>query len=142
MRFNTYFLLITIPLFIVSSPASSETAKDFLTELEKEVPVDTINTPKFNAQNGELFFKSKQGLEWSCSSCHTENPLNDGVHIVTQKTIQPLSPVSNPTRFTDKVKVDKWFKRNCKDVVGRECTTEEKGNILTYLMSLKSPIPQ
>jgi hypothetical protein len=33
--------------------------------------------------------------------------------------------------------VEKWFKRNCNDVAGRACTALEKGDVLTYLLSLK-----
>jgi hypothetical protein len=29
------------------------------------------------------------------------------------------------------------FARNCNDVVGRECTLQEKGDVLTWLLSLK-----
>jgi len=36
-------------------------------------------------------------------------------------------------RFTDKKKVDKWFRRNCKGVIGRECTAQEKVDWITYL---------
>jgi len=32
--------------------------------------------------------------------------------------------------------VAKWFRRNCKTVLGRECTAQEKGDILTYLSSI------
>jgi hypothetical protein len=34
-------------------------------------------------------------------------------------------------------KVDKWFKRNCKDVLSRECTAIEKADVLAYLIGLK-----
>ena len=48
-----------------------------------------------------------------------------------------MSPNTNPERFSDAAKVNKWFKRNCNDVLKRECTAEEKGNLLTYLMTVK-----
>jgi hypothetical protein len=51
--------------------------------------------------------------------------------------IAPLAPAANPQRFTSLEKADKWFKRNCNDVLGRPCTSEEKGDVLAYLMSLK-----
>ena len=56
---------------------------------------------------------------------------------MTGKIIQPMAPAANPMRFTDVAKTQKWFKRNCKDVVGRECTAQEKGDVLTWLISLK-----
>jgi hypothetical protein len=57
---------------------------------------------------------------------------------MTGKAIQPLAPVANAARLTDTAKVDKWFRRNCKDVLGRECTAAEKGDVIAYLISLKS----
>jgi hypothetical protein len=40
----------------------------------------------------------------------------------------------NPERFTDTAKVDKWFRRNCKDVASRECTAAEKADMLAWLL--------
>ena len=34
-------------------------------------------------------------------------------------------------------KVAKWFKRNCNDVLDRECTAQEKGDVLSYLLTVK-----
>ena len=59
-----------------------------------------------------------------------------GKHIVTHKEIKPMAPAANSERFTNAWKVKKWFKRNCKDVVNRKCTAQEKGDVLTYLLSL------
>jgi len=39
-------------------------------------------------------------------------------------------------RFTDPSKVEKWFKHNCGDVLGRACTAQEKGDVLAFLRSL------
>jgi len=91
----------------------------------------------FSAQRGETFFKSAQGGDWSCASCHTSNPVAAGRHAVTGKAIAPLAPGASPARFTDPAKVEKWFTRNCNDVLKRTCTPAEKGDVLAYLMSLK-----
>ena len=40
-----------------------------------------------------------------------------------------------PKRYTDPAKVEKWFKRNCREVLGRECTVQEKGDWLSYMLS-------
>ena len=90
-----------------------------------------------DAKQGEAFFKSTHGGEWSCASCHTANPLAPGKHAKTGKAIAPLAPAANPQRFADAAKVEKWFRRNCNDVLGRACTAQEKGDVLQYLMSLK-----
>ena len=37
----------------------------------------------------------------------------------------------------DLAKTEKWFKRNCNDVVGRECSASEKANVLAWLLTVK-----
>jgi Domain of unknown function (DUF1924) len=91
----------------------------------------------FSPQVGEQFFKSTHGNDWSCVSCHTADPRGVGKHAKTGKEIAPLAPTANPQRFTSAEKVAKWFRRNCGDVLGRDCSPEEKGNVLAYLLSLK-----
>lgn len=90
-----------------------------------------------NAARGQTFFNSKHGGEWSCSSCHGTPPTAQGKHANTGKVIAPLAPAFNAKAFTDSAKVDKWFKRNCNDVLSRECSAAEKADVLTYLNSLK-----
>jgi hypothetical protein len=41
----------------------------------------------------------------------------------------------SPLRYTNTAKVEKWFKRNCNEVLGRECTAQEKGDWLAYMTS-------
>jgi len=86
---------------------------------------------------GEEFFNTKHGKEWSCASCHENPPNHDTKHIVTGKLIKSLSPNINPDRFVDQAKVEKWFKRNCNDVVGRECNAQEKADVLSWLITVK-----
>ena len=92
----------------------------------------------FSAQRGEAFFRFAHGGHWSCASCHTQSPVAAGRHAVTGKAIAPLAPIASPSRFTDPAKVEKWFNRNCNDVLKRVCTPAEKGDVLAYLMSLKN----
>jgi len=33
--------------------------------------------------------------------------------------------------------VEKWFKRNCKDVLARECTAQEKADFVAFLIAVK-----
>jgi len=51
-----------------------------------------------------------------------------------------MAPSANPQRFADAAdaaKVEKWFKRNCADVLKRACTAQEKGDFMAYLLSVK-----
>ena len=63
-------------------------------------------------------------------------PTGQGKHASTGKAIAPMAPAANPKAFTDAAKVDKWFRRNCNDVLERECTPAEKADVLAYLISL------
>ncbi len=86
---------------------------------------------------GQQFFNTRQGREWSCASCHGVLPTQAGKHASTGKPISALAPSVEAARFTDAAKTEKWFRRNCNDVAGRECTAAEKANVLSWLMTLK-----
>jgi len=90
-----------------------------------------------NASRGETFFKASHGQEWQCSSCHGKSPMVGGRHASTDKAIEPLAPAANSKRFTDGAKAEKWFRRNCKDVLARECTAAEKADVLAWLITLR-----
>lgn len=99
----------------------------------------TQSQPRFiaDAELGKTFAQRKWGVSEklsSCTACHTDNPRNMGRHVVTGKTIQPLSPAVNPERFSDPAKVEKWFKRNCKEVVGRLCSPAEKADFIQFVI--------
>lgn len=90
-----------------------------------------------NAAKGEAFFKASHGQEWQCTSCHGKSPTVGGRHASTDKAIEPLAPAANAKRFTDSAKVEKWFRRNCKDVLARDCTAAEKADVLAWLITLR-----
>jgi cytochrome b len=86
----------------------------------------------FDAARGKsLYFEVRDG-KTSCATCHTSDPHAPGRSPVG-KVIDPLSPLASPERFTDQAKADKWFDRNCKQVLGRLCTARERGDLLTWL---------
>lgn len=122
------FLVLVLISFVLASYAASP--QDFLKGYE-------ALSGKASSARGEQFFNTKHGKEWSCASCHENLPNHDTKHIVTGKVIKPLSPLTNPDRFVDQIKVEKWFRRNCNDVIGRECTAQEKGDVLSWLMKVK-----
>ena len=70
----------------------------------------------------------------ACTSCHATDPRSAG-RTPAGKAIEPVAVSVTPARYTDSAKVEKWFKRNCNDVLGRECTPLEKGDWLSYMMS-------
>lgn len=117
--------------------AAAQTPADYLRALEAAARRDSSGFAGFSAQRGERLFKTTHGGDWSCATCHTDNPLATGKHAKTGKPIAPLAPAANAERFTDAAKIEKWFKRNCNDVLARACTPVEKGDVVTWLASLK-----
>jgi len=132
-KINIGFLI----LMAMAQPIWAEQPQDIILNLALQAKQDNAGFLGFDGSRGEQFFKSQHnGGDWSCASCHTDNPTLAGLHTVTKKEIEPMAPSVNPARFTNTSKVDKWFKRNCKDVLNRECTAQEKGDVITYLVSL------
>ncbi len=129
LKFNVIVVAIA-----VAAVFSSAKADDFDSMLKKYAQ-EAKAVP--SVANGEIFFSNKHGKDWSCSSCHGMPPTAEGKHAVTKKTIKPMAPAFNSERFTDESKVEKWFKRNCNDVLGRECNASEKADVLAYLASIK-----
>ena len=86
---------------------------------------------------GQQLFTNRHGREWSCASCHGAVPTQPGKHASTGKPIAPLAPAFNPERFADAAKTEKWFRRNCNDVMGRECSPIEKADVISWLRTLK-----
>ena len=69
----------------------------------------------------------------SCSLCHGKDLTRSGRHQRTRKPIEPLAPRANPQRLTDIADIEKWLKRNCRWTWGRDCTAQERGDLLSYL---------
>jgi len=88
-------------------------------------------------ERGQQLFTTRHGRDWSCSTCHGAVPVQTGKHASTGKPIAALAPAVTPERFTDPAKVEKWFRRNCNDVLGRECSAGEKADVMSWLMTLK-----
>ena len=91
------------------------------------------------ANGKKLFYLERlhsKGESVSCTLCHTTDARQPG-KTRANKVIEPLAPVANPKRFTDEAKVEKWFTRNCKDVLERLCTAEEKQSFILYMKSIQ-----
>lgn len=91
-----------------------------------------------NAQRGEVLWnKTFTGqapfTERSCKTCHSANIKNQGKHVRTGKVIKPLAPSINAESLSKVKKVNKWFKRNCKWTLGKECNAQQKADVLTFL---------
>jgi hypothetical protein len=113
----------------------AETPAEIQQTLARAARQESPSFAGFSAPRGAAFFTATQGREWSCASCHGQDPTKTGRHVKTDKPIQPLAPAANAGRFTRPDKVEKWFRRNCNDVLGRACSASEKGDVLAWLMS-------
>ncbi|MDX8406163.1 MAG: DUF1924 domain-containing protein [Mariprofundus sp.] len=94
----------------------------------------------FNASAGKVLWnqqhiQKKLGTAVNCATCHSSNLQETGKHIRTGKLIEAMASSVNAERFTDVKKIEKWFLRNCKWTWGRECSAQEKGDLLTFLQS-------
>lgn len=91
----------------------------------------------FSAQQGGQLWRQEHpagdGPPRACTNCHTADPAQEGRHAVTGKAIAPLAPSANPERLGDRREIEKWLTRNCKWTLGRECTAQEKGDLLAFL---------
>ena len=131
-------LLIGIAFLALSSPAFAGPREDILALLASEASVADSSFSGFSVKDGDAFFHATSTTGKpntpSCTTCHTSSPKNVG-ETRAGKSIDPMAVSLSPNRFTDQAKIDKWFRRNCNSVLGRECTALEKGNYITYLSS-------
>jgi uncharacterized protein DUF1924 len=127
-----YRTCLAVLLAFAAPDVLADTVGDLLKQYE------TQGASQFTAATAEAlwtktFIDAKSGDKRRCSLCHTENLKSAGKHAVTGKAIEPLAPSANPKRLTDAEHVEKWFMRNCKWTLGRECTPQEKGDFLVMI---------
>jgi mono/diheme cytochrome c family protein len=129
-------MLVGVGVGVGVGVARAVTPGEMLAALESEARIQSGASAQASPARGEAFFNARR-QDWSCASCHTADPRGDGRHIVTGKPIKPMAPAANPERFTDRSRTDKWFRRNCHDVLGRTCSASEQADVVAYLMSLR-----
>jgi hypothetical protein len=138
---NTQRICITLVFLASANSAFAETPASLISGYAAEA---AKTAPGFtpSAQRGKSFFTKEWGVSEkmpNCTVCHSKNLMVDGKHVVTDRRIAPFSPAANPERFTSSAKVEKWFKRNCKEVVGRECTAAEKADFIQFVSQGEKP---
>ena len=110
----------------------------YIDALKREAKAANPNFSDFDYARGEKLFamknKSKNGEMISCQSCHNADLRTNATNIFTGKSISPLAPSANPSRLTDTKEVQKWLRRNFKDMFLREGTALEKGDVLYYMI--------
>lgn len=149
MKISCYILLAILGTSSICAYADAVTAQKIADKYAAEAKAADSNYAGLSAEDGKTFFNREviqfngdtknPGKAIACASCHTENPADTGKHIVTGKLIKPLSPMVNAKRFNSVADVEKRFTKHCNDVVGSDCTPQEKGNYIAYLLTEKTP---
>jgi hypothetical protein len=161
IRLLSTLLCVLAPLF--APPASATDPEALLATWARAANAESPGFSGFSPERGRAFYMKVHTTangEHACVHCHSADPRqiveghtgairadcaachpgstgmkSDRSRI--RRDIKPLAPSANPARFTDSDKVTLWFDVNCFYVVGRACTATEKGDILTWLLSVK-----
>ena len=138
MKVSYVLLVLVVTVGLLGYAAFADPRRDaILAALLAQARQSEPGFAGFSAERGAAFYQAthtggKQGTG-SCTACHGPSPQGTG-QTRAGKTIEPMAVSKNPARYTDKATVEKWFTRNCQDVLGRACTAKEKGDFLTYMM--------
>ena len=130
MRRCLQFLVMGLTL-VVAAAAANPARDAILADLLKQAQAEDAAFTDFSADRGATFFAATptggKPATPSCTTCHSASPTQSGKSRAG-KAIAPMAVSITPERYTDAAKVAKWFRRNCKSVLGRECTAREKGD--------------
>jgi hypothetical protein len=152
-------------LLLSAAAASAETPQEMLERYRGQAQADDPGFAGFAVDRGYALYREKHPIMGvgavSCASCHRKNPrdqirahrvdilcrachvINDEEHpdpkSAKKRVIEPFTPEANPKRFSDYALVEQYFKTNCRLVLKRECTAREKGDLITYLLSVEGP---
>ena len=122
--------------FLPPSPAHAATPPQaLLSRYEAEARAESTAFKGFDAERGRAFYSQPhtvKGKQTSCATCHAEDPTQRG-RTPAGKRLEPFALSATADRFTDPANVEKWFGRNCKQVLGRPCTAQEKGDLIIWL---------
>jgi len=131
-------VLISVAAISAAHTAWATPQQDIIAGYAAQAKSQDSRFAGFSATRGGTFFSAHPGggkpETPSCTTCHTASPLNVG-HTRAGKEIAPMALSKTPDRYTDKKKIEKWFRRNCNTVLGRACTAQEKGDYLSFMIS-------
>ncbi len=131
---------IALLLLLISAPVQAASPTELLQHYSALAKQENSGWSLASASKGDAFFHATRqhssGANMSCATCHTADPKSMG-KTRANKVIQPMAANINAQRFTDLAKTEKWFSRNCQDVLERTCTAQEKSNFIAYLLAVK-----
>lgn len=156
--------ILLLVVFALIAPIGGATEpEDFLAAYAEQAKLADPGFAGFDAERGRAFYFRTHKIEGdgtalACASCHHADPRKGTVahrgefpcracHITMHKPsdgrsaikreIPPFAPSANPDRFTNEWNVEAWFGWNCKLLLKRECTPVEKGDLITWLMTIE-----
>lgn len=130
-------ILASLSALLITGPAFANAERQsILDQFAAQAKQQDPAFKGFSADKGQALFMAKHAggkpETPSCTTCHTQDPKGSG-QTKAGKEIKPMAVSRNPLRFTDPAEVEKWFGRNCNQVLGRDCTAVEKGDVITFL---------
>jgi hypothetical protein len=138
MRATDRCLISIMVLACALVAAAGESSKSLLDFYASGAKASDPGFSGFSAERGEHLFRTNFSTGKpdtpSCTTCHTTDPRKVG-QTRAGKDLEPMAASANPNRYSDRAKTEKWFGRNCNNVLGRECTATEKGDFITFMLS-------
>ena len=156
-------LAAVLALTLCSAPLLADTPEQILERYAELAQREDPAFAGFSVEHGHELYLQKRVLPVvgaiNCASCHMPDPreeiiahkskvlcrqchvINDAEHPYPKdaklRKIAPLAPSANPKRLTDFDHVEAFLKPNCEMVFGRVCTTKEKGDVLSWIISVE-----
>jgi hypothetical protein len=138
MRATDRCLISIMVLACALVAAAGESSKSLLDFYASGAKASDPGFSGFSAERGGHLFRTNFSTGKpdtpSCTTCHTTDPRKAG-QTRAGKDLEPMAASANPNRYSDRAKTEKWFGRNCNNVLGRECTATEKGDFITFMLS-------
>ena len=154
-------VLMVFALALCAMPARAASPQELLAAYAEQARQTNPEFSGFSAERGKAFYFAEHpvdtGPPLSCASCHHDDPRKEtfahqdkipcrACHVVfdrwpngvprMHRQILAFAPSENPERFTAEWKVEKWFEFNCNFLLGRDCTAQEKGDLITWLLTV------
>jgi hypothetical protein len=138
MTTDRHLISILVLACTLVAAAAGESPKSLLDFYANEAKTSDPGFGGFSAERGEHLFRTKFSTGKpdtpSCTTCHTTDATKTG-QTRAGKDIEPMGASANSKRYSDQAKTEKWFGRNCNNVLGRECTATEKGDFITFMLT-------
>jgi len=132
LRLSCIALALALPLSGVAGPREDQLARLASAARASDPAFGGFSAARGKTLHTQAFAGGKADTP-ACTSCHGTDTRAGG-RSPTGKAIDAMALSATPSRYTDPAKVEKWFRRNCNEVLGRECTALEKGDWLTFML--------